>query len=145
MEIAQIRTAHFTLDELCKSETAERAGIDNAPTPEATKNLCDLMTEVLEPARCKLGVPIRVTSGYRCPRLNRLVGGVNTSQHMRGQAADLQCSKESDLRRLFNILAQMDIDQLLYERNSKGSVWVHVSFDAHGVNRQFVKDNYIVK
>ncbi len=140
-----IRTEHFTLAELCASDTAKARGIDNTPPVEAVRNLCDLMTEVLEPARDKLGVPIIVTSGYRCPALNKAVGGVASSQHVRGQAADLVCAKQEDKKRLFDILAKMDIDQLLWETNSKGTQWIHVSFDAHGVNRQMVRRNYVVK
>ena len=103
------------------------------------------MTEVLEPARCQLGAPVIVTSGYRCPALNKAVGGVGNSQHMMGQAADLVCSKYEDKRRLFDILSGMDIDQLLWETNSKGTQWIHVSFVGHGVNRHMIRNNYIVK
>lgn len=140
-----IRTEHFSLAELCASDVAKTQKIDNTPTVEAVKNLCNLMTEVLEPARDKLGVPIIVTSGYRCPRLNAAVGGVKSSQHLMGQAADLVCAKLEDKKRLFEILAKMDIDQLLWETNSKGTQWIHVSFDQHGVNRQMIRRNYVVK
>ena len=143
--LKDIRTEHFNLAELCASDTATAKGIDNTPTVEATHNLCQLMTEVLEPAREKLGKPIIVTSGYRCPALNKAVGGVGNSQHMTGQAADLVCSKYEDKRRLFDILSSMDIDQLLWETNSKGTQWIHVSFVGHGVNRHMIRNNYIVK
>ena len=140
-----IKSEHFSLWELCKSGEAEKRGFDNTPTGEAARNLCDLITEVLEPARRSLGAPIIVTSGYRCPALNKAVGGVSNSQHLTGQAADLVCTRYEDKRRLFEILKEMDIDQLLWERNSKGTKWVHVSFVAHGENRQMVRDNYNVK
>lgn len=145
MELKDIKTEHFSLMELVHSDKAEQFKIDNTPTVEVVKNLCDLMTEVLEPARIKLGVPIIVRSGYRCPRLNQIVGGVHNSQHMRGQAADLVCTKLEDKKRLFEILKDMDIDQLLWETNSKGTQWIHVSFDQHGTNRQMVRNNYKVK
>jgi hypothetical protein len=140
-----IRTEHFSLAELVYSNKATELHIDNTPTPEAVVNLCNLMTEVLEPARCKLGAPIIITSGYRCPALNNVVGGVKTSQHMMGQAADLVCTKLEDKKRLFEILKKMDIDQLLWERNSKGTQWIHVSFNQHGVNRHMIRENYVVK
>lgn len=139
------RIDHFTLAELVKSDTAKARGIDNTPPADVEENLKRLMTCVLEPARIALGAPIIITSGYRCPKLNKVVGGVSNSQHVTGQAADLVCKKYEDKRRLFSILAQMDIDQLLYERNSAGVQWVHVSFVEHGKNRHMVRDNYIVK
>ena len=144
-KLKEIRTEHFNLAEMCHSDTAVAKGIDNTPTVEAVSNLCQLMTEVLEPARQKLGAPVIVTSGYRCPALNKAVGGVSSSQHMTGQAADLVCSKYEDKRRLFDILSKMDIDQLLWETNSKGTQWIHVSFVGHGQNRHMIRNNYQVK
>ena len=70
-----IRTEHFSLAELVYSNKATELHIDNTPTPDAVANLCTLMTEVLEPARCKLGAPIIITSGYRCPALNKSLAG----------------------------------------------------------------------
>lgn len=145
MTMMAIKSEHFSLEELCKSKEAEKRGIDNTPTVGVAANLCNLITEVLEPARRALGAPIIVTSGYRCPALNKAVGGVSNSQHLTGQAADLVCTRYEDKRRLFEILKEMDVDQLLWERNSKGTTWVHVSFVAHGENRQMVRDNYNVK
>lgn len=142
MELKDIRTEHFTLAELVHSDTAERMGIDNTPSPLVVANLCTLMTEVLEPARDKLGVPIIVTSGYRCERLNKVVSRVRSSQHQSGQAADLVCAKRADKLRLFDILSKMDVDQLLFETNPKGTQWIHVSFVGHGVNRQYIDRNY---
>ncbi|MBQ1780443.1 MAG: hypothetical protein II001_03310, partial [Bacteroidales bacterium] len=64
---------------------------------------------------------------------------------MTGQAADLVCSKYEDKRRLFDILSKMDIDQLLWETNSKGTQWIHVSFVGIGQNRHMIRNNYKVK
>lgn len=139
------RTEHFTLAELVKSDVAAAKRIDNTPTPEIEQNLKRLMICALEPARQLLGEPIFVTSGYRCEKLNKAVGGVPTSQHVKGQAADLRCKTVAQLKNLFQILSGMDIDQLLYEKNSKGSEWIHVSFVEHGQNRHMVRDNYVVK
>lgn len=80
---------HFTLAEMCESRTAEKHGIENEPPPEAVENLRSLCEGCLEPLRVKLSLPIVITSGYRCQRLNEiLVHSSSTSQHMRGQAAD---------------------------------------------------------
>jgi hypothetical protein len=86
-------TQHFTLGELLRSETAERIPALRAqqmsPPPEVVANLEHLATTVLEPARQALSLPLQVTSGYRCPAVNRRIGGAPSSQHLRGQAADL--------------------------------------------------------
>lgn len=82
-------TPHFTLDEMCKSETAEKHGIVNVPSEEAISNLRRLCEGTLEPLREAIGLPIIVTSGFRTKVLNDLLAhSSSTSQHMRGQAAD---------------------------------------------------------
>lgn len=80
---------YFTIAELTKSRTAAAQGIDNAPSPTVIANLNALVDHVLDPLREAWGHPLRVTSGYRCPQLNKAVGGVPRSQHMLGQAADV--------------------------------------------------------
>jgi len=77
---------YFTLEELTKSATARRKGIPNLPNGEQKENLVALVENVLDPLRKLWGAPIIVTSGFRCARLNRIVGGVAGSQHMKGQA-----------------------------------------------------------
>lgn len=117
-------TKYFSLYEFLKSETANRLKIDNTPTFEIVYNLLRLSQLVLDGTRAKLGIPIIVTSGYRSKALNRAVGGVPTSQHQYGLAADLKCS---NMQALFETLAlNPNIDQLLYEHNGK-TTWVHVS------------------
>ena len=143
MNLNEIRTQHFTLAELCKSDTATRKHINNTPANGNTiAALSNLMTQVLEPARQKLGVPVIVTSGYRSPALNKAVGGQPNSQHIKGQAADLVCTRREDKLRLFDILAAMDIDQLLWETNSKGTQWIHVSYVSPDKNRHYINRNY---
>ena len=133
---------YFTIGELLYSDTALEKKINNLKTtPEIEDNLRALIENVLEPARVRLGVPIIVRSGYRCAELNKAVGGVANSQHTKGQAADLVCTKLADKRRLFEILRTMDVDQLLYERDSKGTTWIHVSY-AGTKNRHDIRDNY---
>lgn len=143
---------NFTLSEFLKSGTAERNNINNGAyvTPDNVVAIANLVTNVLQPVREKLGFPMTITSGYRSPALNKLVGGKPTSQHLKGEAADIQCftNKAFDVKKtraLFAALAEMDVDQLLYERDSKGSIWVHVSYVSPKENRHMIRDNYLVK
>ncbi len=146
-DLNKIRSEHFTLAEMLHSNEATKRGIDNVPPlgSEIYGNIERLIANVLEPARCKLGAPVIISSGYRCPELNNAVGGVNNSDHMMGNAADLVCNKLEDKKRLFEILKKMDVDQLLWERNSKGTQWIHVSYRGAGQNRHMVRDNYVAK
>ena len=80
---------YFTIKELCRSTTADRKGIDNRCGSDIEANLTALVDNVLDPLREWYGKPIVVNSGYRCPALNKAVGGATTSQHMSGQAADI--------------------------------------------------------
>ena len=138
-------TMHFTIEELCASATAKARGIQNKPgTPEII-NLVYLTAYVLQPLRDAMQEPIKIGSGYRCPQLNRAVGGVANSQHIKGQAADL-CI-DGDLKkgkRWFDWIRQhCQFDQLIWEHNAKGSYWVHVSYmhPPFGRNRRQVIDN----
>ena len=135
-------TEHFTLSEFVRSETADRRHIDNTPTVEVVANLRALCRNVLEPARVAFGSPIYITSGYRCPALNAAVGGKPTSQHLRGEAADLQVKGVRNLKRLYNAIKSHGVfDQLLYETNRTGAKWIHVSYTSYG-NRHQAIDNY---
>ena len=137
-------TEHFTLSEFVRSETADRKHIDTTPTTEAVDNLRALCRDVLEPARLAFGAPIYITSGYRCPALNKAVGGKPTSQHLRGEAADLQVRGVDNLRKLYRLIKDHGVfDQLLYESNKAGVRWIHVSYKQSG-NRLQAIDNYNV-
>lgn len=134
-------TEHFTLSEFVRSETAENKHIDNTPSQEVMDNLRALCRNVLEPARMAFGEPIYITSGYRCPALNKAVGGKITSQHLRGEAADLQVKGVRNLKRLYNAILDHGVfDQLLYESNGT-TKWIHVSYTSYGNRRQAI-DNY---
>lgn len=128
---------YFTIDELCRSATAQRQGIDNTPTPEIRTRLQALIEELLDPIRTAWGAPISINSGYRCPALNQAVGGVPTSQHQKGEAADLNAGDPSKNRMLFDKIADMQkaglitFDQLIDESRYK---WVHISY-RKGANR----------
>ena len=109
-------TKHFTLEEFTRSSTAKARGIDNT-VPEklipALRNLCE---RVLEPLREQVREPVIISSGYRCPALNKAVGGSDTSQHMKGEACDIYVEDVEKLRKWFAILMDGDFDQLIFER-----------------------------
>lgn len=127
---------HFTIGELCASTTADARGIKNTPMLQETGNLKALADNVLDPLREWYGKPIYVNSGYRCPQLNRMVGGKPTSQHLKGEAADITAGSKEENRKLFAyIRANLTFDQLIDEKNFS---WVHVSFKRNGENRKQV-------
>ena len=141
-------TMHFTIEELCASDTAKKKGIDNKPNMQQMINLVYLAAYVLEPLRVAMNEPIKIGSGFRSRELNAAVGGVYNSQHCKGQAADL-CI-DGDLkkgRRWFEYIKNhLPFDQLIWEKNPKtGSCWVHVSFvyPDFGKNRKQVIDGLI--
>lgn len=127
---------YFSLSEFIDSMVARRYGIDNTPSASAIANIEALVTHVLDPAREAFGAPVRVNSGYRCSRLNAAVGGTASSQHLRGEAADLTTGSLQGNKRLYEILCDLPHDQLIWERgNDKGPAWVHVSYKRIGDNR----------
>ena len=142
-------TMHFTIEELCASDTAKKKGIANKPNTQQMINLVYLAAYVLEPLRVAMGEPIKIGSGFRSQALNKEVGGVWNSQHTKGQAVDL-CI-DGDLKKgkkWFNYIKDhLPFDQLIWEHNSKGTYWVHVSFvyPDFGKNRHQVIDNLLKK
>lgn len=120
-------TPHFSLDEFTRSATALRLGIDNSPSVEAISNLQNLCQHVLEPLRQHFGCPVVISSGYRCRRLNKAVGGVARSQHITGEAADLHLPDIATGHAWFDyIYRHLPFDQLIWE-HSHGTTWIHVS------------------
>lgn len=117
---------HFTIAELSASATAQCRGIDNTPTAEAVENLTLLVENVLDPLREVFGSRILINSGYRCPALNKAVGGTTKSQHISGEAADITAGSKSANRRLFNLLRslRLPVDQVIDEHDFS---WIHVS------------------
>lgn len=118
---------NFTLDELVYSETAHRAHIINEPGAQELANLSDLCTVLLELAREMVG-PLAVNSGYRCAELNRKIGGVPTSAHQEGRAADVVPINTS-LQKAFDILRTSDLpfDQVIHEPS-----WIHIGMARPG-------------
>ena len=129
---------YFTLQELTRSATARRLGIDNTPPASAIRALNDLVDKVLDPLREAWGGPIRVNSGYRCPELNKAVGGTPGSQHQRGEAADITVGSRSGNRRLLALIKRLDlpVDQCIDE---KGCRWIHVSHRGGRNRRLYMK------
>ena len=130
---------YFSINELTFSDTASRKGIDNTPSAAVKANLTALVANILDPLREAYGKPINVSSGYRCARLNRIVGGAARSQHLTGQAADLQAvgKSKSENKKLFELAQKLRLpfDQLIDEYDFQ---WVHISFNAKGNRRQIL-------
>lgn len=120
---------YFTLAELTKSATAKRKGIKNMPSAEEQNSLQALVDNILDPLREAYGKPIIVTSGYRCEKLNRAVGGAASSQHVKGEAADIRSVQDTleENKKLYDLIVKLALpfDQLINEYNFD---WVHVSF-----------------
>ena len=143
-------TMHFTIEEMYASQTAKRLGIDNKPNVQHRINRVYLCAYVLEPLRLAMNEPIKIGSGYRCRKLNKAVGGVDNSQHTKGQAADLCIDGDIKKgRKWFEYIRDhLPFDQLIWEKNPKtGSYWVHVSFvfPDFGKNRRQVIDGLLKK
>ena len=135
-------TTHFYLSEFTRSATAQSKGIDNTPSLEVVSNLQYLCQQVLEPLRVWIGKPVVINSGYRCAKLNQLVGGVSNSQHQTGQAVDIRLpDKATGQLYAEYILEHCRFDQLLFEHSSKGTYWLHVSCCRKG-NRQMYRPNF---
>ena len=122
-------TEHFTLEELCRSRTARRQKIPNVPLGCHIMRLKNLCEKVLEPTRQHFGVPLVVTSGYRCEAVNRMVGGSATSQHRQGEAADFQIEGcAPGMREVWQWMKEnVPYDQLILESRKDGTRWIHVS------------------
>lgn len=120
---------HFSLAEFTRSDTAFSHGWKNEPSPAEIEWMRYLCVSVLEPLRAELGRPIIVTSGFRCAKLNKAVGGVSASQHMYGQAADLKVLSKDDGAKIMKILRRNPLtSKALYERSrSTGGRWIHVA------------------
>lgn len=118
---------YFTIKELCNSSTAIKRNINNEPNSQIINNLNDLVNNILDPLREAYGKPINVNSGYRSPELNKAINGAKTSQHMKGQAADITAGSKDSNKKLFDLIQdlQLPYDQLIDEQNFS---WVHVSY-----------------
>ncbi len=130
---------NFTLNELTKSSTGERLGIDNSVKDQQTLvNLCALTHNVLQKVREAHG-RTTVNSSFRCLDLNRAIKSSDKSQHVKGEAADIECPAIDNLKLARWIASNVDFDMVLLEFYTQGipdSGWVHVSYKADGNNRE---------
>lgn len=138
---------HFTLAEFTRSETATRKGIPNIPSRYDINRMELLCNKVLEPIHIHIEMPMRITSGFRCKRLNRKVGGSRSSQHCYGMSADFHIDAFSDMNNLFCLIIDLKLpfDQLIHEYldPEAGEGWIHISHRA-GNNRHQIKRAYKV-
>lgn len=128
-------TKNFTYEELIYSPTANRLKLDNTPTEQQKANLKKLAIEILQPIRDAWGSSIVVTSGFRSTKVNKVIGGVSTSQHCSGSAADLKVGGISQNKKLFELITtlikngKIQVGQLINEYNYS---WIHVSLPRKG-------------
>ena len=120
-------TEHFSYNEMTRSAWAERNNVDNTPDALQLLALENLCRKLLEPLRQEFG-PIRINSGFRCPLVNEGVHGVGNSKHLSGEAADIYLPEEETGRAYVRFIKQhVDFDQLLFEYNRHGGMWIHCS------------------
>lgn len=137
-----IKSEFFSLAELIKSSTATKHHIDNTPPAEVIKNLQYGVDMVLDPLRRIYGKPILITSGYRCPKLNTLVGGVSNSWHTQGNAADIHVASLTEATKLFSNLQKIpSVDTVLFEHSGSGQ-WLHVQWNVAKTPRHHFNFNY---
>lgn len=130
---------NFTLQELIKSHEAVRKGLDNAPSQEVINNLQELSNMVLQPVRNHFGKSVTVNSGYRSPEVNAAVGGSKTSDHCKGQAADIEIAGVPNAELAEWIRDNLAFTQVILEFYTQGipdSGWVHVSYDPANLKKQ---------
>jgi len=132
-------TNNFSLKELTTSDTAIRRGLDNTPNEAVTANLKTLAEKILQPVREHYGKSVKVNSGYRSPEVNAAVGGSRTSDHCKGQAADIEITGVANGDLAKYIAENYKFTQVILEFYTQGipdSGWVHVSYDANDLKCQ---------
>ena len=133
---------YFSLKELIASTEAYKRKIDNTPGEEENAHLEELM-EFMDGIRSAWGSAIIVTSGYRCPELNEAIGGSKKSAHLAGYAVD--CVPANNRKKEFfefckEYLKDLDFDEMLFEKNSKGAIWIHIALKSiDGKQRKKIK------
>ena len=125
---------HFTMFEVVNSATAIIKKIDNRPTAQVVTNATALIKNVLEPIRNHFNSPLNVNCMYRSPNLNKAVGGVSTSQHVKGQAADITVNNHS-IQEVFNYIKK----NLVYDQLIQEGTWIHISFSLIKNRKQSLK------
>ena len=129
---------NFTLEEFTASSTAKYRKINNIPDSESIKNLGNLCQKILQPIRDKFGKPIRITSGYRNKKLNHAVRGSSSSQHLKGEAADIISDNNKELWDVICAMllnGEIAVGQLIDEKNLS---WIHISLPIKGHYNQIL-------
>lgn len=130
---------YISYDEATKSQTAFRKGIKNTPDVNAYAAMINIGHKVFDIVRSHYGVPIAVTSMYRSPLLNKAIGGSPTSQHMKGEAIDMDADVYGGTsnKQIFDFIRRhLEFDQLIWEFGDEDNpAWVHVSLKRKGKQR----------
>lgn len=130
---------HISYKEGTNSVTAIRRGIDNTPNDKQLDNMVLLAEKVFEPLRAWVGGPIKINSFFRCPQLNKAIGGSTKSQHCHGQAIDIDDTygKVANSEMYNYIKNNLDFDQMIWEfGDDDNPAWVHVSYVSEDENRR---------
>jgi hypothetical protein len=138
-------TAHFTLEEFCHSQTADRLGLNNQPDALTVQHLMTT-AHVLEQVRTLTQSPVVISSGFRAPLVNRACGGAPSSQHLTGHASDITAPGFGTPRKLMEAIykAKIPYDQLILEYASlldPSRGWVHISFGERNRRQALVIDH----
>lgn len=129
-------SANFSLKEFTDSNLAKQHGLDNTPTPEVVANLQKVVTNIVQPVREHYGKPVRINSGYRSPEVNVAARGSKTSDHCKGQAADIEIAGVANGDLAQYIVDNYKFTQVILEFYTQGipdSGWVHVSYDENNL------------
>lgn len=139
-----MKQSFFTLKEFLYSKTAGSLGIDNVPDFEQVRNLDNLVKYVLNPCRQYIGRPIYINSGYRSTKLNTIIGGVPTSQHLSGKAADITTLHDKGDADLFKFI----IDKIDFDQCIRYKTFIHISYNGRANRNQVIdkvnKESYNV-
>ena len=135
-------TENFSINELTKTQPAERKGIDNTPSTENQEHLKSLCVNVLQPIRDYFSKVVTISSGYRSPELCTAIGSKTTSQHAKGEAADFEIFGVSNKELADWVHYNINYDQLILEywkEEDPNSGWVHCSYNEGNNRRQYLK------
>ena len=130
---------YVSYNEATRSQTATRKGIKNVPNAQELARMKNVATKIFDKVREHFGIPLTVSSFFRCKELNTAIGGSRSSQHMTGEAIDIDADGSSVTNaQIYNYIKDnFEFDQLIWEYgNDKNPAWVHVSLRLVGKNRR---------
>ena len=130
---------YFSMAEMCDSNVSRVLHINNSPDKEAQNNLISLVDNILDPAREKLKKRITILNGFITPKLCKVLGIPEDSQHAKGEAASITTYSRVENKKLFDILKELEFDQLTYhEYKDSHYDLIYVSYKSNGKNRKEV-------